>query len=275
MLSHAQNLEDVLLSRVFPHDDGFYIDVGANDPEYHSVTKLLYDRGWSGINIEPMPAMCARLRDARQRDVTLNVGLASREAELTFFETPTIHGWSTFSPALAASYRERGIEVTERPVPVTTLALVCERWAARPIDFLKIDVEGFEREVLAGGDWARWRPRVVLVENAWPQEWEPLILGADYFFAASDRLNRYYLRAEDRDLLAAFAAHIEDLHAVIEQLHAALDARAKLIDAYEERLRQVDVGETTLRVARRLHRMAQRYPRTAATVRRFIRLSAW
>ncbi len=54
MISYAQNQEDVLLNRVFQGlSDGFYIDVGANDPVVDSVTKLFYDRGWTGINVEP------------------------------------------------------------------------------------------------------------------------------------------------------------------------------------------------------------------------------
>ena len=54
MISYAQNQEDVLLRREFPDcTNGFYIDVGANDPVWDSVTKHFYDRGWHGINIEP------------------------------------------------------------------------------------------------------------------------------------------------------------------------------------------------------------------------------
>ena len=56
-ISYAQNNEDVLLWRALGHvRDGFYIDVGANDPVEHSVTKAFYDAGWRGISIEPLPA---------------------------------------------------------------------------------------------------------------------------------------------------------------------------------------------------------------------------
>ena len=85
---------------------------------------------------------------------------------------------------------------------------VCEQYAGRTIDFLKIDVEGFEQEVLEGADWSRYRPRVVLVEATRPttniasyEHWEAILLAADYLFAFFDGLNRYYVPAEDRQLL--------------------------------------------------------------------------
>ena len=88
------------------------------------------------------------------------------------------------------------------------MARVCERYAPSTIDFLKIDVESYEREVLEGADWGRFRPRVVLIEATQPsttipchEEWESLLLSADYLFVFFDGLNRYYVRAEDRELI--------------------------------------------------------------------------
>jgi FkbM family methyltransferase len=205
-ISYAQNSEDILLSRVLPGPVGFYLDVGANHPVFHSVTKLFHDRGWQGINIEPSPVVFEQLAEARSRDINLNVGLADHDGLLTFFESPTHHGWSTFRPELAEHYRGQGVTMTERTVPVTTLAKVCEEHVDRTIDFLKIDAEGFEREILLGADFRRWRPRVLLIENAWPEAWEPLLDGIDYRPAAFDGLNRFYVRSEDSQLLPAFAA---------------------------------------------------------------------
>ena len=85
-----------------------------------------------------------------------------------------------------------------RSVPVTTLAALCERYVDQPIDFLKVDVEGHEREVLEGSDWSRWRPRVVLIEGLDPSPWEHLVLGSGYLFATFDGINHFYVRDEDR-----------------------------------------------------------------------------
>jgi FkbM family methyltransferase len=205
-VSYAQNQEDVLLGRAFREKDGFYVDVGANHPVFHSVTKLFYDRGWRGINIEPSPLVYDHLAKERPRDLNLNVGLASRDGMLTFYEALTYHGWSTFRPELAAHYRNQNVPIAERSVPVTTLAKVCEEHVDRTIDFLKIDAEGFEREILLGADFSRWRPRVLLIENAWPADWEALLEGIDYRMAAFDGINRFYVRVEDENLLPAFAS---------------------------------------------------------------------
>lgn len=210
MISYAQNREDVLLHRVFPGPEGFYIDVGAADPVSHSVTKWFSDRGWTGVNVEPNEAFFAALAAARPDDVNLNVALSDAAGEATFYEIPACVGWATLDEASADKIKASGLEVVPRAVRVLTLAEVCEQHARGPIDFLKIDVEGAERAVLAGADFARWRPRVLLIEateagKSIPTHdaWEDLVLGADYLFAAFDGLNRYYVRAEDRDLLPA------------------------------------------------------------------------
>ena len=68
--SYAQFLEDMVLYCALKDvDKGFYIDVGANDPTNLSVTKFFYDRGWHGINIEPLPDKCALLAEMRPRDI--------------------------------------------------------------------------------------------------------------------------------------------------------------------------------------------------------------
>jgi FkbM family methyltransferase len=209
ILSFAQNQEDILLSRAFPDGrSGFYIDAGAGDPVVDSVTKLFYERGWHGINIEPIPTVFELLARDRARDINLPIGLSDREGTLVFYEVPAAPSFSTFSRSQSEEHRLAGYEIVEHFVPVTTLARLCEQHDVPTIDFLKIDVEGHEREVLEGADWERYRPRVVVVEATKPsttilthEQWESLLLSADYLFAFFDGLNRYYVRAEDRELV--------------------------------------------------------------------------
>lgn len=213
LTSFAQNREDVLLDRAFARGvKGFYIDVGAHDPVLHSVTKHFYDLGWQGINIEPVSEAFGRLAVARDRDINLNVGISDEAGALTLYESPLGTGLSTFSAVVAGHHRAAGWSMVEAIVPVATLAGVCEEHVeGRTIDFLSIDVEGFERQVLEGADFERFRPRVVLVEATRPgtstpshEEWEKLLLGARYAFATFDGLNRYYVRQEDEDLRHVF-----------------------------------------------------------------------
>jgi FkbM family methyltransferase len=208
MVSYAQNREDVLLQRLFPRDHlGFYVDVGAGDPVEFSVTKHFYDRGWHGINLEPAAHYFDRLVAQRPRDVNLKIGAWDSDGELDLLEATTPTGLSTFLEDVARSGGMAGIEFRRRRVPVSTLVSVLGAYAPDVIDFLKVDVEGAESRVLAGNDWGRFRPRVVVVESTRPgstaqthEEWETELLRSGYVFAAFDGLNRFYVRSEDAAL---------------------------------------------------------------------------
>jgi FkbM family methyltransferase len=264
IVSYAQNHEDVLLNRVFPESSpGFYVDVGACHPVVHSVTKLFYERGWRGINIEPVHRIFKILNTDRQRDINLNVGISNSEGTSTFRECRTDASLSTFCGARAEELRRLGYEIVEHRIPVTTLARVCEEYAEQTIHFLKIDVESHERQVLEGADWSRHRPRVVLVEATRPttniashDEWEGILLAADYLSAFFDGLNRYYVRAEDRHLIPLLAVPanifdhyvVHDYHRQIQELRHALEASQEALNVAESRL---DEAQTALTGTRR------------------------
>jgi FkbM family methyltransferase len=261
MLSYAQNGEDVILNRLFPEGGGFFIDVGANDPLDSSVTKHFYDRGWRGINVEPEPAAFARMVAGRPLDLNLNVGISDRRGILTFFDAPKANGWSTFSPGQAANLRAQGLEIIERPIQVTTLARVCEEHVDGPIQFLKIDVESHEAEVVAGADWSRWRPRVVLIESLGWVHWEPSLLAAGYHFALFDGINRFYVRDEDRDLLTKFTtmANFVDDFIPFAYLKVIQELQNRLEDA-EKRLQALHPW------SRNLEGFLRHYPRVHSLI---------
>lgn len=266
MISYSQNQEDVVLRRAFPDGrPGFYVDVGAHDPVESSVTKHFYDQGWRGVNVEPLSGLHARLVAARPRDVNLNIGLSDHAGELAFFECTDTPSLSTFSADEAAARRAAGHTIHEHAVPVTTLAEICERHVAGAIDFLSVDVEGHERQVLAGGDWDRWRPRVVLVEATRPNtnvpthdDWEPILLQAGYVFALFDGLNRFYVAKEARVLLPRLAAPANILDDFVPYRFAQEIAHHRdVAEALEKRLAAYqDIGPNALRWARRLKCLA-------------------
>jgi FkbM family methyltransferase len=258
-ISYAQNYEDILLARLFPGSDGTYIDVGANHPVFHSVTKLFSDRGWSGINIEPSPGVFPVLEAARPRDINLNVGLSDREGSLTFYETPEFHGWSTFHQELADHYRQHGVKILEHAVPVTTLAQVCERHVVGPIDFLKIDVEGLEGPVLDGADFTRFRPRVLVIENFNPATWEGRIDQAGYLYANFDGLNRFYVRSEESQLAENLKTLVNVLDNFIPYEHTrVIDELRAEIEAWRDASRRWIVMKLLDRKAPRLARRLRR-----------------
>jgi len=209
MLSYAQNMEDVVLARIFEgQPEGFYIDVGGGHAVADNVTFHFYLQGWRGIVVEPQESLRALYRRVRPRDVLIGALAGREEGVLELFEAAGLHGLSTASPVHAAAAERAGVGGRRVQKPVTTLAKLCADHAPAKIDVLKIDVEGHEAEVLAGADFSRYRPRVVLVEAIEPltmadaaQRFEPLLLEQGYCFAFFDNLNRWYVAQEEADAL--------------------------------------------------------------------------
>ena len=120
----------------------------------------------------------------------------------------TWHGLSTMRADRAREAQALGgpCRIVERPV--VTLAALCAAEGVSRIDLLKIDVEGAEGEVLAGADFSRWRPRLILAETVSPgsppgaPDWEAALLSRGYRFALFDGLNRFYVAAEETALAA-------------------------------------------------------------------------
>lgn len=212
MISFAQNHEDVLLARTFRgRSEGFYIDIGAMHPTEDSVTRHFYDNGWHGVNVEPIESYWRDLVRERPRDVNLRCVLGDHEGTARIARVHAT-GLSTLDPAFAEKARAAGHTVSFEEVPMETLAALCRREVRGAIDFLKIDVEGWEAPVIRGADWKTFRPLVVLVEATLPgstvpayEGWEPLLLEADYRFAWADGLNRFYVRSESAELIERLA----------------------------------------------------------------------
>ena len=254
--SYAQNFEDVMLARAFPGERGFYVDVGANDPDIDNVTRVFYERGWSGINIEPLSANSAALRKKRPRDTNLEIAVGETEGEIAFYEIGKWHGYSTADAAIAEQHRKDGLQVIEHKVPLKTLSSVLDEHAAgRAIDFLKIDVEGTELSVLRGADLRRHRPKIVVLESKMPvtlgmvdrvdevpdrvEEYSDFLAPLGYHFVYHDGLNAFFLAEECRDLEKAFSrppgsfdqiAHMASIRPYAEEI-ARLERRQWLIGA--------------------------------------------
>lgn len=204
-ISYAQNYEDVTLFRALNFlDKGFYIDVGAQDPIADSVTKAFYERGWRGINIDPVRHWVDKLILDRPNDYNLNVAASAETGTLKFHEVVDT-GLSTVNADLAARHVEAGFVVRETEVPARRLDEICDELGVKDIHFLKIDVEGAERAVLAGINLTRIRPWIILVEATMPnstelnhEQWEGLLTGRGYEFVYFDGLNRFYVTREQK-----------------------------------------------------------------------------
>ena len=253
-LSYAQTGEDVLLWRALQDQQpGFYIDAGAADPSFLSVTRAFYERGWHGIDVEPLPEQAAKLRAARPRDLVVEAALAAAPGRATLYRVE-LHGDTGLSTLDEAGAHRFGADVGTLEVQVTTLASLCRAHVQGEVHFLKVDVEGAEASVLRGADFRVTRPWIVLVEATRPltgeaaAEWEGLLLEADYRFVWFDGLNRFYVAAERHAHLARHFTvppnpfdHYQVFDPAAEAERAALDALAR------SRLEQIGQLEAELR----------------------------
>ncbi len=211
-LSYAQNLEDYHLEQVFSDQAaGTYVDVGGGHPVADNVSFWFYLKGWRGLIVEPQQALADIYAHVRPRDHTVSCLAGRTEGEAEFHIVEKLHGFSTTVKEHAAGASQFGAAFQTVRKPVRTLTALCAEAGLERIDFLKIDVEGAEADVLAGMDFERLRPRVVVVEAVAPGSmaeawsgWEPNLLRCGYRFAFFDKLNRYYAAEEEAGLLARF-----------------------------------------------------------------------
>ena len=188
--SYAQEGEDIILKRIFSgQSTGFYVDVGAHHPMRFSNTYDFYKLGWKGINIEPNPDSFNLFTRYRPRDINLNYGVARDKGSLEYymFDESALNTFDTDvlkSRMLNTSYKHtKTIHVVVMP-----LADVFKQYVFDDIkvDFLTIDVEGLDLEVLESNDWKIYRPSWVLVEQLNLKDIENLDFEIHHFMKSID-----------------------------------------------------------------------------------------
>jgi FkbM family methyltransferase len=187
------------------------MDVGAQHPVIDSVTKAFYDRGWHGINVEPVAKYFHLLQEERPKDINLNLAVGNCQGKLTFYEVLN-SGLSTVKKELADQHAAAGQLTSSYDVICTTLNDICDQYKVETVHFLKIDVEGAEKSILKGFDF-RTRPWIIVIEANEPNtqvdaswEWEKLILNNGYIHVYYDGTNRFYLTREHAELKKYFDA---------------------------------------------------------------------
>ncbi|HSJ21018.1 MAG TPA: FkbM family methyltransferase [Nocardioidaceae bacterium] len=205
IVSYAQNGEDVVLWRALGHiEGGVYVDVGANDPVEDSVTKVFYDRGWRGLDVEPVAEYAEALRAERPRDHVAEVAITGEDHGSVTLHEVVGTGLSTLRNGIADEAAGRGFPTRDVTVPTRTLrSLVDEHLGDQDVHFCKIDAEGVEAEVLASVDLEAWRPWVLVVEATHPNtaeptwiKWQDGVLAAGYRLCLFDGLSRFYVSEE-------------------------------------------------------------------------------
>lgn len=170
--SYSQDGEDMILKAIYEQKKGykgFFVDVGAHHPVRYSNTNYFYKRGWKGINIEPTPSAIGAFNTFRKRDINLNIGIGPEKTKLKFycFNEPALNSFSEeVSKRIDAESAKYKI-IKELDIDVLPLGDVLDQHlpANTTIDFLSIDVEGLDYQVLLSNNWDKYKPSVILVEE--------------------------------------------------------------------------------------------------------------
>jgi FkbM family methyltransferase len=252
LLSYSQNNEDILLWRALKHvEKGFYIDVGANHPVDDSVTKLFYENGWSGINIEPVPEKLEELKKDRPRDINLGSLVGSNSGSIFFYEIPEDTRLSTTDEETARRHAaEYGYNVKIHQMNFESLDSICRKNNTGIIHFLKIDVEGCEGDVISSINFDFIKPWIIVVESTLPcsdeaadVSWETTLKNAEYEFVFFDGLSRYYISHFESHLKKYFTypAGIHDSFITIKEFKK--DEKIRQLESRVEslKIKQADI----------------------------------
>ena len=160
--SYAQCGEDMILDVILLKSKGFYIDIGANNPIYQSNTMYFYKKGWKGINIDATPGSMKDFRKLRKRDLNIEVAIANEEKEMIFY---------LFEPSFYNSFNEQYPElykdklIGQKSIRTTKLSSILDQYLGNPeIDFLTLDAEGYDYDILKSNNWMKYRPKVIVIE---------------------------------------------------------------------------------------------------------------
>ena len=164
---YSQEGEDMILQRVFgQRREGLFVDVGAHHPFRYSNTYLFYKKGWRGINIDATPGSMREFKKYRPADINLEVAVSQTLGEFCFyfFDDPaynTFDAHAAEKAQLAGAKLLKKADIVSRPLKDILNEHLTEN---EKIDFLSVDVEGLDLEVLKSNDWICYKPEYVLVE---------------------------------------------------------------------------------------------------------------
>ena len=203
-ISYSQVGEDIIIdSFLKKKSKGFYVDVGAYHPVHISNTYKFYKRGWTGIQIEPNYKKSSLFKRYRRKSINLNVGIGEKDGISKFYIFDS-DAYSTFSAETASLNEKLGLKLLEtKEVHMMTLSSVFKKYTSNiEIDFMSVDTEGFDLEVLRTNDWNLYRPHFVIIETVEASDkvfgkklndiYDPFMQKINYMKVADTYLNTIY-----------------------------------------------------------------------------------
>jgi len=169
-LSFSQEGEDLILKRIFGNKNyGFYIDIGAHHPTRFSNTYIFYLAGWNGINIDPNPGIMQKFNQLRPRDINLEIAISNSKEILTYyqFNDSALNTFDESEAKLKVSDNSIYHIINKTYIKTATLKDVLYKFLPNNmiIDFITIDAEGLDFDILKSNDWEKFRPNFILVEE--------------------------------------------------------------------------------------------------------------
>ena len=204
-ISYAKEYEDIILQTLLYNvENGHYIDIGAGDPFHENVTHLFYNQGWNGVNIEPLTEPYIKLKNQRERDTNLCVGIGEKHCIKSLYQNENN---SSFEEIKNASPCKKEMYTLSEIYRV-----FCTEF--EDIHFCHINTNGYEADVLRGIDnWGIFRPWVYAVKATLEgtnipsySDWEYMLLDQGYFLAYAYGRIRYYVANEHRSIAYNTAA---------------------------------------------------------------------
>ena len=169
--SYAQCGEDLIIDFLFEIlniQNPTYIDVGAHHPFYLSNTAIFYEKGSHGICIEPDPTLFKEIKKYRKNDICLNIGIGFKndveEVDFYIMSSPTLN---TFSKEAAENYISYGNQkiVETKKIPLYNINTIIQKYCKTVPNFISLDVEGLDLDILHSFDFLQYRPEVFCIET--------------------------------------------------------------------------------------------------------------
>ena len=167
--SYSQDQEDLFINDYFKKiDNGFYLDIGCYHPIKYSNTALLYNRGWQGINIDMNQTSIDLFNILRKKDKNICAAISSSNKEVIQYidhlYSPVNTIDKNFSQVFSKRFQTKPF--SKKNIFTSTFTEIVKKYEIQitKIDFLNIDVEGHDYEVLKGIDLLNIKPKIICIE---------------------------------------------------------------------------------------------------------------
>ena len=167
---YSQEGEDAILNRIFEEQkSGYYVDVGAHHPKRFSNTYFFYKKGWSGINIDAAPGSMNDFKIYRKRDINIEAAISDKTEKCTYhmFNDGALNTLDAkIAQKIDAENSQLNI-IKKINLETKQLSQILDLHLPQnqQIDFLSVDVEGLDLQVLKSNNWNLFKPKIILVES--------------------------------------------------------------------------------------------------------------